>query len=64
MKFTNTSKGAAFFMLGLVMLAGVAEGVGQIEEFTFVAVVQFVGFALAGAACMLLGASYAQEVDA
>ncbi len=64
MQFTNTSKAAAFFMLGLIMLAGVAEGVGQIEEFTVVAVIQFVGFALAGFACMVLGASYGQEVDA
>ncbi len=64
MQFTNTSKAAAFFMLGLVMLCGVAEGVAQIEEFTAVAVVQFVGFALVGFASMVLGMSYGQEVDA
>ena len=64
MTFTNTSKGAAFIVLGLAMLCGVADGVAEVEAFDIVNSLQFVGFALVGFASMVIGLSYAQEVDA
>ena len=64
MTFTNTSKGAAFIVLVLIMLCGVADGVAEVDAFDVVNSLQFVAFALVGFASMIIGLSYAQEVDA
>lgn len=54
-------KAAVFFFTGLVLLLGVVGGIESTVDVGFELALQFLGAALSGVACMVIGVSYFEE---